>query len=218
MNDHPSLEELVASDGYLSRCKSHLNRLQRDRRARMVRIDYMPGDVAQAVIEAKRATLRPDSAESTNSATLDAILIEWARLTGIECGEVERPKSPGTESELCDQYAQARMSSIAERSARAHESGGAAGINALIAGMCAGAYESGIAAKLAALEAQQAARATTLRVPCHAKRHRDGKPCQALSEPGKRRCRFHGGRSTGPRTPEGRERALRNLRQYQGTT
>ena len=218
MNDHPSLEELVASDGYLSRCKSHLNRLQRDRRARMVRIDYMPGDVAQAVIEAKRATLRPDSAESTNSATLDAILIEWAALTGIECGEVERPKSPGTKSELCDEYAQARMSPIAERSARAQESGGATGINAPIAGVCAGAYESGTAAKLAALEARQAAQATTLRVPCHAKRHRDGKPCQALSEPGRRRCRFHGGRSTGPRTPEGRERALRNLRQYQGTT
>lgn len=197
-------------NGYLPRCKPHLNRMQRVRRAGVVRIDYMPGDVALAVIEAKRATLRPDSAESTNSATLDAILIEWARLTGINCGEVELPKSP----ELEHQYTQARMSPVAERSARAQESGGVAGINARIAGVCAGAYESGIAAKLAALKARQAARAETRRVPCHAKRHRDGKPCQALSEPGKRRCRFHGGRSTGPTTPEGKARALANLRQY----
>lgn len=60
----------------------------------------------------------------------------------------------------------------------------------------AGAYDSG------------------LRVQCGAKRHRDGQPCQAKSEPGKRRCRFHGGRSTGPKTPEGKARALANLRQY----
>jgi len=218
MTDSPNPEELAAAGGYLSRCKPHLNRLQRDRRARMVRIDYMPGKAALVAIEAKRATLRPDSVESTNSATLDAILIEWAALTGIECGEVELLKSPGTEPELCDQYAQARMSPIAERSARAQESGGATGIKAPIAGVCAGAYESGTAANLAALEARQAAWEETRRVPCRAKRHRDGKPCQALSEPGKRRCRFHGGRSTGPRTPEGRERALKNLRQYQGAT
>lgn len=51
-----------------------------------------------------------------------------------------------------------------------------------------------------------------VRVPCGAKRHRDGQPCQAKSEPGKRRCRFHGGRSTGPKTPEGKARALANLR------
>ncbi|WP_428849225.1 HGGxSTG domain-containing protein [Thetidibacter halocola] len=37
-------------------------------------------------------------------------------------------------------------------------------------------------------------------------RTRKGTPCRAKSEPGKRRCRFHGGCSTGPRTPEGRER------------
>ena len=42
------------------------------------------------------------------------------------------------------------------------------------------------------------------RVPCGATRHRDGQPCQALSEPGKHRCRFHGGRSTGPRRQRAR--------------
>ena len=49
---------------------------------------------------------------------------------------------------------------------------------------------------------------------CGARRRRDGKPCQALNEPGRARCRWHGGRSTGPRTAAGKARALQNLRQY----
>lgn len=52
---------------------------------------------------------------------------------------------------------------------------------------------------------------TARRVPCGATRHSDGQPCEALSEPGKKRCRFHGGRSTGPKTPEGKARAVANL-------
>ena len=51
------------------------------------------------------------------------------------------------------------------------------------------------------------------RVPCGGKRRSDGKPCEALSVPGKRRCKWHGGCSTGPRTSEGKARALANLRQ-----
>lgn len=35
---------------------------------------------------------------------------------------------------------------------------------------------------------------------------RKGKPCRSPSKPGKRRCKFHGGKSTGAKTPEGRER------------
>lgn len=50
------------------------------------------------------------------------------------------------------------------------------------------------------------------RVICGARRKSDGQPCEAKSEPGKRRCRFHGGCSTGPRTEEGKARALANLR------
>lgn len=48
---------------------------------------------------------------------------------------------------------------------------------------------------------------------CGARRKYDGQPCQckALAN-GK--CKFHGGMSTGPRTPEGKQRALMNLRQY----
>lgn len=41
------------------------------------------------------------------------------------------------------------------------------------------------------------------RVTCGA-RTRKGTLCRAKSEPGRKRCRFHGGCSTGPRTPEGR--------------
>lgn len=35
---------------------------------------------------------------------------------------------------------------------------------------------------------------------------RKGKPCRAKPLPGKTRCKFHGGLSTGPRTPEGKAR------------
>jgi hypothetical protein len=40
---------------------------------------------------------------------------------------------------------------------------------------------------------------------CGAKNRRGG-ACQSPAMRGKRRCRLHGGLSTGPRTPEGRER------------
>jgi hypothetical protein len=45
---------------------------------------------------------------------------------------------------------------------------------------------------------------------CGAKaRTRGGLPCQAAPVRGKKRCRMHGGLSTGPRTPEGLERSRR---------
>ncbi len=44
---------------------------------------------------------------------------------------------------------------------------------------------------------------------------RKGTPCKRRSLPNGR-CLNHGGLSTGPRTPEGRLRALANLRQFQG--
>lgn len=43
------------------------------------------------------------------------------------------------------------------------------------------------------------------RVICGAKT-RSGIPCRAKSEPGRKRCRFHGGLSTGPKTIAGRSR------------
>jgi len=50
--------------------------------------------------------------------------------------------------------------------------------------------------------------------------NRKGTPCKARALPGKRRCKFHGGMSTGPKTPEGRARiaeAQRNRWQNGGT-
>ena len=47
---------------------------------------------------------------------------------------------------------------------------------------------------------EQAAR---YRQPCSAKT-RKGHPCRLMSERGKRRCKFHGGMSTGPRTAAGK--------------
>lgn len=62
-----------------------------------------------------------------------------------------------------------------------------------------------INAKLAKWEARLEARIANRRVKCGAKT-RKGSPCRLSSEPGKRRCKFHGGRSTGPRTAEGKAR------------
>ena len=45
-------------------------------------------------------------------------------------------------------------------------------------------------------------------------RTRRGTACMAPRVPGKQRCKLHGGRSTGPRSPEGKARALANLRQF----
>ena len=42
---------------------------------------------------------------------------------------------------------------------------------------------------------------------CLAKTRR-GTPCQNPAIPGPNRCRLHGGRSTGPRTAEGKERSI----------
>lgn len=53
---------------------------------------------------------------------------------------------------------------------------------------------------------------STRRVKCGAKT-RKGSPCRNESEPGKRRCKFHGGKSTGAKTPEGKARIAEAQRQ-----
>lgn len=50
-----------------------------------------------------------------------------------------------------------------------------------------------------------------MRVTCGGRRRCDGQPCTALSVPGKRRCKWHGGCSTGPRTSEGKAKVTANL-------
>lgn len=65
--------------------------------------------------------------------------------------------------------------------------------------------EAAFIAQVARIKARAEAIAAKRRVPCGAKT-RKGTPCRCKSEPGKRRCKFHGGMSTGARTPEGIER------------
>jgi transcriptional regulator with XRE-family HTH domain len=58
-------------------------------------------------------------------------------------------------------------------------------------------------AQMGRWRARNAKRIAKQRVLCGAKT-RKGKPCRNLSEPGRHRCKFHGGKSTGPKTAEGR--------------
>lgn len=169
------------TDGYLSKDREHLANLQRGRRARMVRIDYMPGRDALAIFDARKSQEGPNSLAGTNSAVLDVILCEWARLTGINCGQESSPMTSAAEPEFRRHSAHARMTS--------------------------GPWPDWLLQSMARTKPTP-----PKRIQCGAKRHRDGQPCKALSEPGKRRCRFHGGRSTGPRTSEGKARALENLK------
>ena len=64
------------------------------------------------------------------------------------------------------------------------------------------AMEAHIEAQLVAIREREAERAKRLRVICRAKTRKGGQ-CRNKSEPGRARCKFHGGKSTGARTPEG---------------
>ena len=248
------------TDGYLSKNRPYLAAMQRQRRARMVRIDYMPSKAARDAIEAMRERTRPGTASAMNSAVIDAIVAEWVRLTGIQQREIDTsatsPKTPG----IADQYARMRKSSDTGTSTRARMTsdnlakcaGGRAGAspatpefippsqaragandfdpgNAKPAHPPAPAAPEFIDASTRANDsglchAKRArarvnnfgglpASANQARVICGAKRRRDGQPCQALSVPGKLRCKWHGGASTGPITDEGRVKSMANLRQ-----
>lgn len=66
--------------------------------------------------------------------------------------------------------------------------------------------EAAIARELSRIKEREAQRRARLRVTCGAKTTRKRTPCRNKSEPGRKRCKFHGGRSTGPRTLEGKAR------------
>jgi transcriptional regulator with XRE-family HTH domain len=65
--------------------------------------------------------------------------------------------------------------------------------------------EAGCAADLERVTRKENERRAKVRVICGAKT-RTGHSCGQKSEPGKRRCKWHGGKSTGPKTPEGKAR------------
>jgi len=54
------------------------------------------------------------------------------------------------------------------------------------------------------------------RKKCGAFARSTGKPCR-MKALANGRCRLHGGLSTGPKTEEGKERALANLKQYRNS-
>lgn len=169
---------MTGSGGYLSKDKPYLNRLQRERRARMVRIDYMPSDAAIAAIELRRSNSYP---LNTHSGVLDAIVAEWHELTGIKYRRLQQPPtSGGVVFNVIPVRARARANNFGRK---------------------------GKPEWLIALESKR-------RVICGARRRRDGKACQALSVPGKKRCKWHGGRSTGPKTIAGKIKSIGNLKQY----
>ena len=169
--------------GYLSQDRAHLANLQRKRRAGVVRIDYMPSKQAACIMEFARAQAA-SSATATNSALLDALLIQWAELTGLNNQQKSKPMSSGAGPASCHPQTFTVMTSEQRPNRQ--------------------------------VSARQPA--PNGRKRCGAKRHCDGQPCNAWSEPGKQRCRFHGGRSSGPTSPMGRVRALQNLKQNRRPT
>jgi hypothetical protein len=182
--------------GSFNKDRNHVAQLQRARRARSRRIDYFPSPEALKAIEARRAKEHSGSVAATNSAVINAIVTAWAIHAGLlPILTVPRVRARANDSNGLPLPPELLRTSRAR--ARAYESGCVPGISRPIrAPVRARAYDSG----------------GKPREICGARRHRDGQPCQAKSEPGKRRCRFHGGRSTGPRTEAGKARALANLR------
>ena len=180
------------------------NASQRARRATNPRIDYYPSPDALAAIESRRTRY---GRTNNNSGIIDTIIAEWSAVAGIEQSQVEQPETPANRPEFLHQNARVRMSpGNSAKCASVRAGTTSAKPDYLPASRaCARAEDSG--SRPAGDGAKQA------RVICGAKRRRDGQPCQALSVPGKRRCKWHGGASTGPRSDEGRARSLANLRQ-----
>lgn len=182
------------------------NASQRARRATNPRIDYYPSPDALAVIESRRTRY---GRTNNNSGIIDTIIAEWSAVAGIEQSKVEQPETPANRPEFLHQNARARISP-----------GNSAKCASVRVGMTSAAPEYLPASRTCARAKDSGCRpagdgAKQARVICGAKRRRDGQPCQALSVPGKQRCKWHGGCSTGPRTQTGRNRALMNLRQYE---
>lgn len=165
--------EKAMNDVYLSKNRDYINQCQRQRRAKLKRIDYMPNKEAAAIIDGKRGRYYPMNIVSR---VIDAILIEWADQSGIKYQELEKPKSSVITPELCHPI-RARANDFGDLMMKRFEK----------------------------LKADQC-------VVCGAKTQ-SGKPCRAKVLPFKKRCKWHGGCSTGPKTSDGKIKALRNLKQ-----
>lgn len=180
------------------RDKKRLAAQQRLRRSRMHRIDYTISEEALSVLEQRRLQSHPGSVDATNSAVLNAIVCDWARLMGIKKPQKSRRQSQASSAGVW-RPERARTNEFGVLPELPHAS------RARVR-----AYDSGPRARSSFENKEK----RYPRQECGACRHRDRLPCRARTEPGKKRCRFHGGRSTGPRSAEGKARSIANLRQF----
>lgn len=216
------------TDSYLSKDREHIAGRQRQRRARMARIDYYPSPDALALIESRRTHY---GRTNNNSGIIDTIIAEWAVFAGLKQSEIDKPTSPAISPGVAEHYARMRTSSESRTGTRAGASPAAPELSDT-SRACARANDFDprratpappregatvppefIDASTRANESGSIPAGNNARVICGAKRRRDGHPCQGLSVPGKLRCKWHGGASTGPRTDDGRARSMANLRQ-----
>jgi hypothetical protein len=166
------------------RLKARKRVRQRQRRQGVKRIDYQPSEQVLALITVE---LRPYVGGDFSS-VIDRLILKAA---GVAPVIVECSRERARASELGGSKEGAGI----WRPVRAHAND--------FARLPAGMTES-----LPHCKVQYDA----MRVVCGGRRRSDGKPCEALSVPGKRRCKWHGGCSTGPRTAEGKVKVSRNLR------
>lgn len=168
------------------------NALQRSRRTGKPRIDYYPAPDALTALEARKTAYPP---ANNYTGILDVIVRKWAAIKGIALPS--KGATPATGRGYGPNVsAQLRSTS---------------GLPCLTAGRHPELRPPSRPRAPARLTPARQDIAKPVRVVCGARRRRDGLPCEALSVPGKRRCKWHGGCSTGPRTDERRARALSNL-------
>lgn len=191
---------------------SNANANQRARRARRPRIDYYPSPTALAAIEAKRSHCYPTN---NYGGILDSIIMEWWLAQNPEVADSRTNNAAWQANSSENRISNARSTlgghlpigpELVDTS-RARAPARKTPDTQTATSARVGRDGSGVN--------QEAQRGLgEQRIICGARRRRDGNPCQSQSVPGKRRCKWHGGCSTGPRTAEGRERSMRNLRQF----
>jgi hypothetical protein len=189
------------------------NASQRARRERIARIDYYPSSDALALIESRRTRYGPTH---NNSGIIDTIIAEWAALAGLKQSEIDKLKTPAMALSIAEQSARMRITSELRTSMRARMTSDNLAKCASVRAGASPATPEFLPPSQARAGANNSGSLPTgnkARVICGAKRRRDGLPCQGLSVPGKLRCKWHGGASTGPRTDAGRARSMANLRQ-----
>lgn len=188
------------------------NANQRRRRVHRPRIDYYPSPDAMAAIEARRSRYYP---ANNYSGILDSIIAEWWQAQNSKQAETDAPAAVRQAPDAANRPAHTRTTPDRLPLARPEITRAS---RACTPARTTPATETDAPAAVARVRARLVPKPQrntgTARVICGARRRRDGQPCEALSVPGKRRCRWHGGCSTGPRTADGRARSLANLRQY----